>query len=53
MYDYQLFLMDLESGKIKAVTKEFNPAVGAVVWSRYDNQIYFSAENKDMVSLYK
>ena len=53
MYDYQLYIMDLGSKKIKAVTKEFNPAVGTVVWSRYDNQIYFTAENKDMVSLYK
>ena len=53
MYDYQLYIMDLGSRKIKAVTREFNPAVGSIAWSRYDNQIYFTAENKDMVSLYK
>ncbi|MBR5182920.1 MAG: S9 family peptidase, partial [Bacteroidales bacterium] len=41
------------SRKIKAVTREFNPAGGSIAWSRYDNQIYFTAENKDMVNMYR
>ena len=53
MYDYQMFIMNLESRKIKAVTRNFNPNVGNFIWSKSDNHIYFSAENTDMVSLFK
>ncbi len=53
MYDYQLYLMDLESRKIRAVTRDFNPNVGSIAWSRNDNQIYFTAEDKDMINLFR
>lgn len=53
MYDYQLYIMNLGTGKTKAFTRDFNPNVGSVVWSKYDNNIYFSAENTDMISLYR
>ena len=53
MYDYQLYLMDLESRKIRAVTRDFNPNVGSIAWSRNDNHIYFTAEDKDMINLFR
>ena len=53
MYDYQLFIMNLKDKRIKAVTKNFNPNVGSIAWSGYDSQIYFTAEDKDMVNLFK
>ena len=53
MYDYQLFIMNLKDKKIKAVTKNFNPNVGSIAWSGYDRHIYFTAEDKDMVNLFK
>ena len=53
MYDYQLYLMNLEDKKITPLTKNFNPAVSRSVWSKADNQIYFNAENRDYVSLYR
>ena len=53
MYDYQLFIMNLKDKKVKAVTKNFNPNVGSIAWSSYDSQIYFTAEDKDMVNLFK
>ncbi len=53
MYDYQLYLMNLEDKKITPLTKNFNPAVSRSVWCKADNQIYFNAENRDYVSLYR
>lgn len=54
MYDYQYYLMDIASKNIRPVTKDFNPSVtGASVWSKFDNQIYFTANNKDSVTLYR
>ena len=53
MYDYQLYLMNLEDKKVTPLTKDFNPAVSRSVWSKADNQIYFNAENRDYVSLYR
>lgn len=54
MYDYQYYLIDIATKKINPVTKAFNPSVtGSQVWSKVDNQIYFTANNKDSVSLYR
>jgi len=53
MYDYQLYIMNLADRKITPVTKDFNPNVGSWEWSNYDNKIYFTAENTDLISLFK
>lgn len=65
MYDYQLYIIDLANGGqntqkatsstkvVRPMTKDFNPNVQQHVWSKFDNQIYFTAENKDLISLYK
>lgn len=53
MYDYQMFIMELEDKKTTAVTRNFNPNVGSFVWSRSDSNIYFSAEDKDMINLFR
>ncbi len=53
MYDYQLYIMSLADRKIKPMTLDFDPAVQSVVWSRHDNRIYFNAENRDFISLYR
>ena len=52
MYDYQMYLMDLADKKVTPVTKSFNPSVQRVVWNKVDGKIYFTAENRDYVSLY-
>ena len=52
MYDYQMYLMDLADKKVLPVTKHFNPSVQRVVWNKVDGKIYFTAENRDYVSLY-
>ncbi|MBR5296774.1 MAG: S9 family peptidase [Parabacteroides sp.] len=52
MFDYQLYLMNLSDKKITPLTKQFDPSVQTVVWNQADNQIYFTAENRDYISLY-
>lgn len=51
-YDNQLYIYDLLSKKIEAITKEFDPAIGDAYWSK-DNQIYVSVADKDYGNLYK
>ena len=52
-YDYQLFLMNLADKQVTPLTVDFNPSVQQVVWSKVDGQVYFTAENRDYVSLYR
>ena len=52
-YDYQLYLMNLSDKQILPMTKDFHPSVQQTVWNKVDGQIYFTAENRDYVSLYR
>lgn len=52
IYDVQLYLMDLETKKVKPLTKNFDPNVSSYVWAD-DGNVYFSAEDKDCVNLFK
>jgi len=54
MYDYQYYIMDIATRNIRPVTKDFDPSVtGSSIWNKSDNQIYFTANNKDSLTLYK
>lgn len=53
MYDYQLYVLDIATGNVTPVTKDFNPAIQGYVWNRYNGNIYFTAEDKDCINLYK
>ncbi len=46
-YNGELFTYNLQTHKIRSLTKDFNPSVVNAVWSRYDNQIYLLAEDED------
>lgn len=52
MEDMQLFLYDLASDKIKPLTRDFDPCISSFEWNTADGQIYFTAENRDCISLY-
>lgn len=52
-YDSQLFLLDVASKKVTPVTKHFNPSVSDMAWNHYDGNLYFIAENRDCISLYR
>lgn len=53
MYDYQLFNLDIATRKVTPLTRDFNPSVDKIAWNRNDGNIYFTAENRDYVSLYR
>lgn len=53
MIDKQLYIMDLATRTVRPVTKYFNPCVQDFIWSRADGQIYFNAEDKDCVNLFR
>lgn len=53
MIDTQLYLMSLSDKKVRPLTKDFNPNVQSVDWSKADGNIYFTAEDKDCVHLFQ
>ncbi len=53
IYDVQLFSMDIPSGKVTPLTRDFDPSVSDIAVSQADGMIYFTAENADSVSLYR
>ena len=53
MIDTQLYLMTLTDKKVRPLTKDFNPNVQSVDWSKADGNIYFTAEDKDCVHLFQ
>ena len=53
MTEGELFIMDLASKDIKAITKDFNPSVGEYTWNKGSGNIYFVAEDKDRKPLFE
>lgn len=49
----ELYIMDLASRRIRPVTRNFDPNVQSTDWNRNDGMIYFTAENRDLYSLYR
>ena len=52
MTEYELFLYDIASKKVTPMTKEFDPSISSFDWSWSDGMVYFSAEDRDYVSLF-
>ena len=53
MIDTQLYMMSLSDKKVRPLTKDFDPNVQSVEWSKADGNIYFTAEDKDCVHLFQ
>lgn len=53
MVDTQLFIYDVATRATKPLTKEFNPNIGYYEWSRADGMVYFTAEDKDYINLFR
>lgn len=53
MIDQQLYIMSVTDKKVRPVTKYFNPCVQNFTWNRGDGQIYFNAEDKDCINLFR
>lgn len=52
-YDYELFLIDLQTKERRCLTREFDPSVSSFQWSEQDGMIYALCENRDLESLYR
>jgi dipeptidyl aminopeptidase/acylaminoacyl peptidase len=52
-YEYELYLMDLETKKVEPLTKDFDPNITSVQWSVADNYLYALCENKDLVNVFR
>jgi len=52
-YDNQLYLLELDGGKVTPLTREFDPGVSSAVWHRGDGQIYLSATDGSHQRLYR
>ncbi len=53
MFDYQLYLVNVSSHKVTPLTRDFNPSVNQFRWSKNDGLVYFTAEHRDSVCLYR
>ena len=53
MTENELFLYDIATKQVKPLTKDFDPSVDEVDWSQTDGMIYFSAEDRDYVRLFR
>ena len=52
MIDTQLYMMSIADKKIRPLTKDFDPNVQSIEWSKADGNIYFTAEDKDCMHLF-
>jgi len=54
MTENELFLYDIASKKVTPLTKDFDPSIddGGPDWSWADEQIYFTAEDRDYVNMF-
>lgn len=52
MYDKQLYVVDLDTHHVDCLSRNFRPSVYAAEWSVADGQIYFSAYDRDRISLF-
>ena len=53
MTDNQLYLMDLNTKQVKPVTKDFNPSVEDYGWQNSSGNLFFTAEDKDKISMFE
>ena len=51
-YDGQIYLLDLNTGKVKALSRNFDPSVDRAHWSA-DGRIYLSVTERDFARLYR
>ena len=52
-YEYELYIIDLQTKEVRCLTRDFDPSVAAVKWSKQDGMIYALCENRDTKSLYR
>lgn len=53
MTDQQLYIIDIATKQTRPMTRDFDPSVGSFRWSRVDGRVYFTAEDRDEVGLFR
>ena len=53
MIENELYIMDIASREIRPVSRDFDPSIDRISWSRADGQLYFTAEDRDYKPLYR
>ena len=53
MTENELFLYDIATAKVTPLTRDFDPSLNSFTWSAADGQVYFSAEDRDYVRIYR
>lgn len=53
MIDTQLYLMQLSDKQITPLTRDFAPNVQRFEWNPADGHVYFTAEDRDCISLFR
>jgi dipeptidyl aminopeptidase/acylaminoacyl peptidase len=52
-YDIQMFILDRTSGKVDAITRDFDPCIDNYVsWNKSDGKIYFTAQDGFYLPIY-
>lgn len=51
-YDGQLYIFDLATKKVEAITKDFDPSVGSAYWNNL-NEIFITVGERDYENLYR
>ena len=52
-YEYELYLMDIETKKVEPLSQHFDPNITKAIWSAADNNIYALCENKDLMNVFR
>lgn len=52
-YEYELYLIDLETKEKRCLTRDFDPSISSYKWSECDGNIYALTENRDLKTLYR
>ncbi|HPE17010.1 MAG TPA: prolyl oligopeptidase family serine peptidase [Tenuifilaceae bacterium] len=51
-YDTQAYIYEMESKKVRAITKNFNPSISSSWWCPTTNNIYFNTDDEDRNNVY-
>ena len=49
-YEYELFIINLQTKEIRCLTRDFDPSVTSFQWSEQDGMIYALCENRDFAA---
>ncbi len=52
-YDRQAYLLDLQTGRARSISRNFDPSISQAFWSQTGDSIYFTATDRSYRQLFK